>query len=342
MDFQRINHEFDLLGLAQGLSELKHSGRWWVGPCPFCGGEDRFQLKQGTAGWVWFCRGCGEGKYHNAVDFAARLFPGEALPAAVRRIAGQEVLERPSRPLNAPKASPVDPAAGLLPAWKNVIEYGQSLLWSPAGRPALDYLHARGFTERTLRSPWHRIGWSEGRKIDGCWVERGIVLPCFRLDMQMQIAWIDYIKVRRLPKQTWLYHSEREEKYRKLAGGGPGLYGYHWINVDIVFVTEGEFDALVLFQEACDLVGSCTLGSASERLDIARWGLDFLPVAQIYLAYDNDTAGKAGAEAWGSLGGRVLHARVPAPYKDINDYFTAGGDVAAWVMETLRLGRPGS
>src|SRR5947207_3380770 len=39
--------------------ELKRVGAEYIGPCPKCGGEDRFAVN--TAKGVWNCRGCGKG-----------------------------------------------------------------------------------------------------------------------------------------------------------------------------------------------------------------------------------------------------------------------------------------
>lgn len=339
MNFDTVNRTFDLQAYASRLTELRRSGAWLIGPCPFCGGTDRFTLKQGADGWRWFCRQCGDGKYHTAVDFAQRLFAGEPLPAAVQRMTGADLtaLPAPRRPAAPKVPAEKSRADDLQPAWKNVIDYGQNMLWSPAGATAREYLYRRGLNDSTLHSVWYRLGWSEGRKIDGVWVDRGILLPCFRLDRNLGMQCIDYIKIRRLPQESWKFQPDRTEKYRKLTGGEPGIYGYHQINVDVVVVTEGEFDTLVLFQEAGDLVGACTLGSASERLDVARWGLDLLPINHILTVYDSDEAGRKGADAWGSLGGRVKRARVPPPHKDINDFFSSRGDLAGWVMDTMQV-----
>ena len=32
---------------------LKHSGAYWIGPCPFCGGGVRFNLKEAADGDLW-------------------------------------------------------------------------------------------------------------------------------------------------------------------------------------------------------------------------------------------------------------------------------------------------
>ncbi len=50
----------DILETAHALgAKLKRAGQEWVGPCPLCGGEDRFGVNQRKR--VWICRGSGGG-----------------------------------------------------------------------------------------------------------------------------------------------------------------------------------------------------------------------------------------------------------------------------------------
>lgn len=332
IDFQTINQSFDLYAYIIHLSPLKQSGRWHIGPCPICGGIDRFNLTQDQQGWRWFCRGCGEGKYHSAVDFAHFLYPNVPLSEAVTRMLNLPVPDRFQKKDAQTSSKPTPDTQSV---WQNVIDYGQNMFWSPAGSQARDYLHSRGFTEKTLKSIWHRIGWSEGKKVDGCWVDRGIIIPCFRTKFDASVGEIQYIKIRRLPHHVWKFKPERTEKYRQLPHSKPGIFNFEWISTDVVFITEGEFDTLVLYQEAKELVGACTLGSATNRLNFAQWGLYFLPVLHIITVYDNDPAGHEGTSAWEDLGGRVKKARVPDHFKDINEFFTSGGDIGSWVMAVL-------
>ena len=53
--------EADILALAERLgSKLKRAGAGeYVGPCPVCGGKDRFGVN--IKKQVWNCRGCGKG-----------------------------------------------------------------------------------------------------------------------------------------------------------------------------------------------------------------------------------------------------------------------------------------
>jgi hypothetical protein len=74
-----------------------------VGPCPVCGGRDRFSIN--TKKQIWNCRGCAKGG--DIVDLVRHL-DGVDFKTAVQTLAGDET--RPIRP--APKAAaPQDDAA---------------------------------------------------------------------------------------------------------------------------------------------------------------------------------------------------------------------------------------
>ena len=96
---------------------------------------------------------------------------------------------------------------------------------------------------------------------------------------------------------------------------------------------EGEFDAMLLDQEAGDLVGVATLGSASMRAG-GRWLWYLAPVKQIYVAYDLDqprAAGRGGS-------GRPFRARLtisPLDSKDLTAMHQTGHDLRAWLRYQL-------
>jgi len=60
-----------------------------VGPCPVCGGDDRFGIN--TTKGVWNCRGCGKGgdvialiQHLDASDFKSACITGEPPPEAAQ------------------------------------------------------------------------------------------------------------------------------------------------------------------------------------------------------------------------------------------------------------------
>jgi DNA primase len=56
--------------------KLRRSGRELVGPCPVCGGTDRFSVN--TVKQLWLCRGCG--KSGDVIALACAAHPWQRLP----------------------------------------------------------------------------------------------------------------------------------------------------------------------------------------------------------------------------------------------------------------------
>ena len=83
----RLN--FDLLTLACQDSNLRKVGSYFIGPCPFCGGQDRFNLKRKSDADLWICRQCGDGKYKNAIHYLM-LRNGWDFRRTMRHIEGVE------------------------------------------------------------------------------------------------------------------------------------------------------------------------------------------------------------------------------------------------------------
>jgi hypothetical protein len=55
-----VNARHDILSVARNLgARLRRSGGEWIGPCPVCGGKDRFAINPSKG--LWNCRGCGRG-----------------------------------------------------------------------------------------------------------------------------------------------------------------------------------------------------------------------------------------------------------------------------------------
>ena len=315
--------------IASDLGDpVKVSGRYTFFRCPFHADDDPSFAVTPDRYYCFGCRASGDAiKWLMNFRKLTFLQACENLSPESIKIAGQ------SRPVNltaTTTARQKDQPDDYQASWKAIIDECQELLWSDQGKGARQYLHDRGMKDATLQSPFFRVGYSDGRKINDIWVDRGIVLPCFSVDQDSQVAYVDYIKIR---------HSDNVlPKYRKLKGGRKGLFGADTVRgSDIVIVTEGEFDALLLYQEAGDLVGVCTLGSATDRFDWGRYGWHLAFVKWLLIAYDMDDAGDLGAEAWNEVSGRVKRIKIPDDTgKDITDAWKSGVNLSDWIMEVLR------
>jgi putative DNA primase/helicase len=78
--------------LARRSVVLKRVGRELVGPCPACGGRDRFAVNVGKR--IWNCRGCQKGG--DVVDLVRHL-DGVGFAAAVEILTGEKPRPAPAR-----------------------------------------------------------------------------------------------------------------------------------------------------------------------------------------------------------------------------------------------------
>ncbi len=86
-----------------------------------------------------------------------------------------------------------------------------------------------------------------------------------------------------------------------------------------LFITEGEFDCMVLEQNKCNAVGVLGVENISDSM------IEQLKDLDVVLSFDNDKAGKEAMEATAkrflSKGQRVRVKQLPASIKDVTDYF---------------------
>ena len=81
IDIVALKERVDLLALAGKMTSLRRvassGGGEWAGPCPFCGGQDRFRVQPHRA--IWLCRHCTDGKWQDVIEYGKRLWPGASL-----------------------------------------------------------------------------------------------------------------------------------------------------------------------------------------------------------------------------------------------------------------------
>lgn len=320
-DTQRIKQNYDLRRMVE--QDLGHppvrSGRASLYKCPFHNEQKGYSLAVWADGYRCFgaCDTSGD-LFDWLVNYRRLSFPDALV------LLGEQPQEvQTVRPHVQTIASEPPPQAWQEAA-RQVVNIAEETLWSSAGEPALTYLlEQRGLTTATIRKA--RLGYIPGdfrewREIAGLNVPCGICIPWFAVDE----LWA--VKVRRacgLPK------------YVQIAGGSThGLY-----NADALYqhttalFCEGEFDALLVAQEAGELITPVTLGSATARLT-ARWYGMLVGHRTIFVSYDQDEAGKRGTERLLKLSPRFCELPVPHG-KDISDFYLNGGDIYAWVMDAM-------
>ncbi len=325
LDVVELKKRTDLLALVSEYTPLKRKastrGGEWAGPCPWCGGDDRFIVWPNASEPGYFCRGCG--KSGDAISFV-RDKEGLEFRAACERLGAS--------PANfAPLPRAVSALPLLPPLWSDtgleVMAECVAALWTDKGLRAREWLNRRGLRDGTLQE-WH-IGYNpeEGNR-HGLQLSRGIVIPLLAVDGRL---W--GINIRR--------PVEGKDKYRAVAGSKKTAMLGRLTGKTDVLMCEGEFDCMLAWQECGDLVDVATFGS--NCVQPADHWLPFLqPYQHFLLAYDTDGAGNEGAALWEwtSRAVRLVLPLSEGEGKDICDFWKAGGDLHAWLKMALSTVEP--
>ena len=339
MDAKLINATTDLVSLVPGL---RHAGQYHIGPCPFCGGTDRFTIKHTDEGDLWICRMCGDGKYHDAVAFRMR-----AEGRSFREVTRDTKYEIRDTSSEAPSSLVSRISYLVTPPdeeWQIARLVDQKRLadnfqLSPDEDPAAadpvtaamtwHYLRAyRGLLPDTIRHYMLGFNPDGGLLPDGSSFPPGIHIPC------MVAGELWYVKVR-LPKQA-LEESRKGgrplPKYMMLRGSRTALFNADTLpGARVAVVVEGEFDALLMSQFLPDGWAAVTMGGAGSLPD-ERFLPYFSGIERVLLCLDADPAGRRALAAWQRLLGWAEPAPpLPAGAKDVTEFWQQGGDLRGWL-----------
>lgn len=320
-DTQRIKQKYDLRHIVeQDLGQPSvRSGRAALYKCPFHKEKKGYSLAVWADGYRCFGRCDTSGDVFDWLMNYRHLSFTQALEAL-----GESQMQQPARqPIHMVTSEP--PSLAWQESAREVVSIAEETLWSSTGEPALRYLlEQRGLTTATIRKA--RLGYIAGdfrewREIAGLSVPCGICIPWFASDQ----LWA--VKVRRA------YGSP---KYVQIAGGSThGLYHADTLcQHTIALFCEGEFDALLVAQEAGELIASVTLGSSTARLTTHWYGM-LLGHRIIFVSYDRDVAGRRGMERLLRLSPRFRE--LPLPHdNDITDFYLRGGNIHDWIQAQLQ------
>ena len=167
------------------------------------------------------------------------------------------------------------------------------------------YLNERGICDEMIDE--HLLGWN-GQRITIPITDRDGAVAFFKFAK-------DPMDARGSPKMLCTPGAQAE------------LYGWERVlaQPEQLIICEGEFDRLVLESHGAPAVTS-TAGAATFRQE---WSAYFTAISSIYICFDNDDAGRYGAERVARM---IPHARLVQLPDDVGD----GGDITDFFV---RLGR---
>ena len=260
LDTYMINSRVNLRSLAASTTTLRReSSNEWSGPCPKCGGTDRFHVRTD----MFFCRHCyplDNGQHHDAIAFI-RWMHNVEFQEAVQMLTGNAI-PTPVAPTRKPTPVDTRPQGTVSPEWSarnaDKLERFQQALWEE-GNPGYEYaVVERGFTNETLRA--FGIGYTPNAMRMG----PAIVLPWFRAG---QLHALRYRLIDPAPRQSKVI-SEAGSVFRGLLFGGQVINrDVTGVSRRVLAIVEGELNAMSVWQVAHDYgVDVLSLGSESATL----------------------------------------------------------------------------
>jgi len=316
-------------------------GGEWQGPCPACGGVDRFHAwpNQNDGRGSYWCRSCE--KAGDNIQFL-RDFEGLSFKEACDKL-NITIPESPARCRFEPKQTgkpEFTPDKHIPPAdiWQ---EKAEKLIQSSRDNLAknsetLFWLSNRGIGRETAEN--FRLGWIPGEdgkdiyrarkawglpeilKEDGkpraLWIPRGLIIP-YIID-----GIIHRIRIRR---------PEGEPRYYVIPGSSMATMIIERARRAFV-VVESELDAITVAAHN-NLAGAVALGSVSAKPDAETYGI-LQDALQILVAIDYDDAGAKAMKWWQEQFDRCDRWPVPQG-KDPGDAYKLGIDLDQWIKTGL-------
>ena len=338
IDVERLKETVDLVELVERDTGPLAGGVERYGPCPRCGGDDRFHLHTGEA-W-WFCRQC-HPKRGDAIEYV-RWRDGVGFVDACALLGGGDRQGDPrarSRPKPPPRPASETPTTSWQAKARAFVTWAAGKLDDdPTAR---QYLLDRGLKPETIRTAglgfnaqelWRKgadWGLSSGQRV---WLPRGWVIPCSTGGE----LWA--VKIRRPDADLAQSDAKKRKAAKYIAITGSKKRGHVYGLDDAqgrfdVVVVEGELNCLVLRQALAGVCGVCSIGDAG-NVDLERAAREVLALApRAWALCDADPAGQRGEDALASL--RLQRLTWPWGERDINDVYREGGDLAAWLVPQI-------
>ena len=310
----------------------------WAGPCPACGGEDRFRV------WPekdkFWCRGCN--KKGDAIqylrDFKSMSYQ-EACAYLGKEPKQRQFTSRSIRPVLTgwkPKDTGAPPVTWQEKA-KSFLDQSVDCLFSQQGAPIRKWLNTeKGISDETIKkvslglnmtdlyfthSAWG-LHEEKNQQVNEkkIWLSRGTVIPCLIDDS------VHRLRVRRAK-------SGDGPRYVIVSGSSsaPMIIGQG----KSVIVVESELDGILLNQDVGDLCGVVALGSAQAKPD-ARADRILQTAEKILLSLDADEAGgKASWTFWRDTYGDKVRRWPCIQGKDPSEARLNGLNLRDWLQAGL-------
>lgn len=331
MDAREIIQRVDLLELvkAAGGRVIEKPDGTGSSNCPLHDGNSRrsFSIYRGRDGHQrWYCWSrchCGG----DAIEFVMRWKKLEFRQAVQELEHWIGTVPEVTKDLPAISAEPQAPPVVWQDRAQAFVNWAQDGLWGQDGDRGMRYLVDRGLEERTIGMfmlGWNASLWQDppekwGLTGHGVTIPKGIIIPGWREGL-----W--YVKARQL--------GDSVRKYLAIRGGTNTLFGVDKVTHGgkPMLIVEGEFDAMVGWQECAEYVDVVAMPGAGQRLSMADMML-LSTRRRILACLDDDEAGKAGLQYLQSISSAVEPVATPGGCHDLNDALLAGVNLRMWARQ---------
>jgi len=321
-----IDHakKVSLVERAEQLVRLhSESATEYAGPCPRCGGDDRFHCTD-----EWFmCRQCHDER-GDVIEFV-RWLNDVSFREAVSMLTGGASLPVESRRMQT-NGQPAQANDWDETYWRKHVDDSQRLLNRNGRSAGRDYLHGRGIEAAT----WQAFG--VGERLDtplphtgGAQTASAIVMPWYGSNGELNAVCYrflqphDYVNVRG-EKIDGLKTASRGQR----SGNVFGLQALHGHREALV-LCEGEINAMSIWQVANKWADVLSVGSESQMRnlpgDVVAMAGDY---GHVIVWADRPEIAAAGAK-------QIPNAQSFANERDANDWLCAG-QLSALLTRLLR------
>jgi len=329
------------------------SGSEYHGPCPICGGTDRFRLQPNRAGkrctGFYACRQC---KKANDKDFAGDTisFCMDVMGMNTEQAYERSNARRPEKPLirlaNERSFTPDTIAPPSLQWQKQAASFVEWSHMQIFKQPkVLQALEKRGLPLEAVLE--YKIGWcsennpekycqradwdlepevNDKGELKNLWLPVGLVIPTIEKNGS-----VVRLKIRR---RDWKL-DDIFPKYVAISGSMKGLSIIGNTSHNFMIIVESELDAYAIDFFCSDFVFSVAVGGLNKKPDNVT---DYLAKKkELLICYDND--GEKGLSMYHDWHKLYPHAsKFPTPIgKDIGEAIQQGLDLREWVIEKLNL-----
>jgi DNA primase len=325
------------------------NGGEYASSCPGCGGEDRFRAwpSQGRGG-RWWCRQCEKSGdlIQYLRDFRNLSFKASCAFLPINEIASDfhKIGTTPGVGQNWKSEELIPP----LKVWQSkalsFVERAQQVLSTRQNKKIREWLINRGLREKTIKS--NRLGWNpndvffdrgewglpekikENGKPVMLWVPAGLILPSFKAEEihKISIRRSDPFDFDRLPQKGGRYVilSGSSAKTPLILGG----------EKDCLIIVESDLDAMLINQEAGDLISAISIGPVTNRPDKETTNL-IVNSRLTLISLDRDEAGGKSALRWWIKQFPNARRWPSIKGKDPGEDYQAGVNLRDWIMAGL-------